>query len=276
MSELLKKYRAGIDKALDDALSGCEGKPYERLLEAMRYSALADGKRVRPTLVCAFCEACDGDYRDALTAAAAVEMIHAFSLIHDDLPAMDNDDMRRGRPTNHKVYGEACALLAGDALIFRAISLCAGSEEAVREICHYSGLDGMTGGQQIDIEGSERPLTLAQTETMYELKTCALMILSCRLGVIAAHGSEEELEAAKRFGKALGMAFQITDDLIELESGTGEDDGKSTYVSLVGMENAYRAADTYTEKAKEALLIFSDPFRGKLEELCNKLLRRKV
>ncbi len=278
MNELLEKYRDSIDRTLESALKDCEPE-CRRLADAMRYSTFSAGKRIRPALVCAFCEACGGDWHDALDAAAAVELIHTFSLIHDDLPCMDDDDMRRGRPSCHAAFGEATALLAGDALIFKAISVVAASKrldaakrcKAAEVICAASGIDGMTGGQQIDMEGGSSQLSYDTVVKMYKMKTCALIALSCKLGVICAGGDERLMDLAEKYGTALGLAFQITDDLLEPEGGSDED--KSTYLSLTGRERAKADAAKFTDEACGAASALGE--RGDaLVALCGELLGR--
>ena len=287
----IEEYAGLTEKKLSELLL-TEEVPYKTLLESMSYSIFAGGKRVRPYLALEFCEMCGADKETALNYAAAAEMIHTFSLIHDDLPGMDNDDYRRGRPTNHKVYGEATAILAGDALVFKALETAASSPlspsqnvEAVRLLCEKSGARGMCGGQQIDLEGEKRDLNTDEILLMYELKTSALLSMSCRLGVIAANGSDEEKKAAEAFGEYFGKAFQIIDDLLDLDGdpnllgksvGSDEKNDKSTIVKNIGKEKASRLASEYTEKAKNSLSVFRDnEAKTRLLEFCDKMLCRK-
>ena len=231
-----------------------------RLVEAIRYSLLAGGKRIRPTLVMESYRACAGREPDAsaMAAAGAIEFIHTFSLVHDDLPAMDDDDLRRGRPTNHKVFGEAMAILAGDAMVTMAFELIAReasgvvAPKLVAELAAASGPEGMIGGQVLDMEAEGSSLELAALQKLHAKKTGALLTAACRMGGIAAGASAEQLEALTRFGGHLGLAFQIVDDLLDetatpeqLGKGTQKDRGrgKNTYPSLLGIEGSRREAE---------------------------------
>lgn len=241
--------------------------------EAMGYSLFAGGKRVRPILTLAFCSLCGGDERLALPYACAVEMVHTYSLIHDDLPAMDNDDLRRGRPTNHRVYGEDIALLAGDGLLTLAFETALSGEDPavsaraakVLAKCAGAGKDGMVGGQCIDLktEGAEVGLDL-----LFQMdlgKTAALISASCQMGVIAAGGGEELISLAHRYAVGLGMAFQIRDDILDVTGdaevlgknvGMDSQRNKRNYVSLLGMDRAQELVSAYTEDALSALELF--------------------
>lgn len=291
MKSKIEEYAQLTHHKLSELLKN-EEVPYKTLLESMSYSTLAGGKRVRPYLALEFCEMCGADKENALNYAAAAEMIHTFSLIHDDLPGMDNDDYRRGRLTNHKVYGEATAILAGDALVFKALetAVTSGSSpeqnnEAVKLLCEKSGAHGMCGGQQIDLEGEKRDLNTDEILLMYKLKTGALLSMSCRLGVIAANGSEKEKKAAEDFGEYFGKAFQIIDDLLDLDGdpkllgksvGSDEKNDKSTIVKNIGKEKALLLANEYTEKAKQSLSVFADnEAKTRLLEFCDKMICRK-
>ena len=239
------------------------------LQEAMRYSLLGGGKRVRPVLTLEFCRVSGGDPRRALALAAAVEMIHTYSLIHDDLPAMDDDDLRRGRPTCHIQFGEALAILAGDALqaaAFRAVLSADLPEEArVRAglmLARAAGEDGMVAGQVLDLEGETRPLTAAELGQVHLRKTAALIQAACTMGVVAGGGSEAQVAAASRFARALGTAFQIRDDILDcvgdeasLGKPIGSDaaSGKTTFVTLYGLEQAEAMLNGQTDAAKAAL-----------------------
>ncbi|MBQ7647127.1 MAG: polyprenyl synthetase family protein [Clostridia bacterium] len=281
-----------MNKAFDRAMA--DRSHYEKLERAMKYSAFAGGKRIRPFLTLEFYKAVSGsgDVTKALDYAAAVELIHTSSLIHDDLPAMDNDDFRRGKPSNHKAFGEATAILAGDALITLAIETIALNDKcsaeqnvkAVAEFCRYSGLDGMMGGQQIDLNGEGYQLRGEEVEQMHLFKTGALMSCACVLGCIAAGADEEKIQAARDFGASLGMAFQIKDDILDVESTsieTGKTVGKdkiyqkSTFVSCFGLEESHRQAEAYSAKAEECLSAFGDTETvAELKELCEYLLGR--
>ena len=245
------------------------------LAEAMRYSLLAGGKRIRPVLVMKFCSACGGDEASALPAACAVEMLHTYSLIHDDLPCMDDDDLRRGRPSNHIVYGECTATLAGDCLqaeAFRTLlSSALPAERIVRmakALSVAAGLDGICGGQALDIDGEGKSLSLSEVERIHRYKTAALLIACAEMGVYAAGGTEKQLSAAVKYAEALGMAFQIRDDMLDCTAteetlgksvGSDAESEKSTFVTLFGMNECERLVREKTASAVEAL---SDPFEN--------------
>jgi geranylgeranyl pyrophosphate synthase len=242
-----------------------------RLAESIHYSLLAGGKRFRPALVLESFQACGGAAvgRDAaLAAAAALELVHTFSLVHDDLPAMDDDDLRRGRPTNHKVYGEATAILAGDAmttLAFEVLAHVAPAEVAVRlvaELAHAAGPAGMIGGQVLDMEGVQRALPLGDLQRLHRMKTGALLTAACRTGAIAAGADARALDALTRFGRHIGLAFQIVDDLLDetstpeqLGKATGKDrgKGKNTYPRLLGLEASRAEAARQLAEALSAI-----------------------
>ena len=247
------------------------------LFEAERYSLLAGGKRVRPVLCAAFCELCGAEAEKALWFAAGVEMIHTYSLIHDDLPCMDNDDMRRGKPSNHKVYGETMALLAGDGLLTKAFETlsCEAAEaacgpaavtKAVRCLSSRAGDNGMVGGQVIDLSTEHTPdVGMDVLQKMDEGKTVALIAAACAMGCIAAGAGEEQLRAAETYAWGVGMAFQIRDDILDvigdsaaLGKNTGADaqNGRRNYVSLLGIEKAQALVEEYTDTAIRALDAF--------------------
>lgn len=238
------------------------------LLNAMRYSLDAGGKRLRPALVLWSCEACGGSIAGAMPAAVAIEFVHTFSLIHDDLPALDNDDLRRGRPTNHRVFGEATAILAGDGLLALAFETIARDAcdarlavEQVAELACATGAAGMIGGEALDLKGERQPPSEPLSTTISRMKTARLIESACRLGAIAARASTAQRDALSRYGRALGMAFQIADDLLDA-SGDGErlgkrvqkdaDAGKQTLVRAVGMEAARDAARRFAGEASAA------------------------
>ncbi len=249
-----------------------DGEPQQRLFEAMRYSLLAGGKRLRPVLTLEFCRACGGDPHKALPFAAALEMVHTYSLIHDDLPCMDNDDYRRGKPTCHKVYGEAAAVLAGDALLTAAFTrLCMANlppERIVRAaqmLGECAGELGMVGGQMLDLEGEDKSLAEDEIGAIHTRKTGALIGAACTLGVIAAGGTEEQLDAAARYAAGLGLAFQIRDDMLDvigdaqkLGKKTGMDEHKNTYVRLLGLDECARRIEKLTKHALQALDVYDD------------------
>jgi geranylgeranyl diphosphate synthase type II len=239
----------------------------------MEYSLLAGGKRLRPIFVLDFCRMCGGDWQKAAPFAAAMEMIHTYSLIHDDLPCMDNDDFRRGRPTNHRVYGETMAILAGDALLTDAFMLAASAELpdpgqmglAIGVLAQNAGSLGMVGGQVLDIQSETRELTEQEVIDIQSRKTGALINAACVLGVIAGGGDEKKIEAAATFAGALGLAFQIRDDMLdvigtqeEMGKGVGTDETKNTFVKLYGLETCEALVQKYTNLAIGALKIFDD------------------
>ena len=236
--------------------------------DAMDYSLEAGGKRIRPVLVLAFCHMCGGDYRKAAAPAAAIEMIHTFSLIHDDLPCMDNDDFRRGKPSCHKKFGEACAVLAGDALAIRPFQVIAESElrmkiKLIAELACSSGAEGMIGGQIIDMENEQRSTVNGENlRMMYALKTGRLIKTSCVMGCIAAEASDEQVKNAEEYAHCLGLAFQIIDDILDVTGdeaalgkpiGSDAEENKTTFVTLYGIENAREEAVKLTDKAMKIL-----------------------
>ncbi len=263
----LSRYQWLVEEYLSRQFT--QSAPYGVLLEAMRYSLLAGGKRLRPALCMAFCEACGGSAETVLPAAAAVEMIHTYSLIHDDLPCMDNDDYRRGRLTNHKVYGQDVATLAGDALLtaaFRYLTeLQAPAERVVRCVALLSqaaGETGMVAGQILDLEGEKRPLSREELEQVHRHKTGDMIRGACQMGAVLGGGSEKEIAAAGAFAYALGMAFQIRDDMLdEIGSqaelgkpiGSDQENHKSTFVTLLGLEACQDLVEQETARAVAAL-----------------------
>lgn len=248
------------EKEIEKIISEVSEKTAEEfrvLPESMLYSANGGGKRIRPTLTIEFCKLFSGDVKAALPLAAAVELVHTYSLIHDDLPCMDNDDTRRGKPTNHKVFGEATALLAGDGLLTLAFSVICSSEElsseakvkAVKMLADFAGANGMIGGQQIDLIGEKEMLTKAQHRQMNLLKTGALIKCAALLGCIAAGADEKAFEAAEIYAENVGIAFQVTDDILDM----GEEDQKTTYLSFMTKDEAVAYAKELTEKAVDAV-----------------------
>ena len=267
MNERTAEYKAYIEGFLKDWYARFHDEPQSKLFDAMEYSLLAGGKRLRPVLAFEFCRMCGSDWRKAAPFAAAIEMIHTYSLIHDDLPSMDNDDFRRGRPTNHKVYGEAMAILAGDALLTDAFAVAstAGKTEGIAVLAECAGSLGMVGGQVLDIMSEERVLTEQEVIDIQSRKTGALINASCVCGVIAADGSEAQIAAAGTFAGALGMAFQIRDDMLdvigtqeEMGKGVGTDEGKNTFVRLYGLAKCEELVQRYTAVAIDALSAFED------------------
>ena len=272
-SALFGEYRSYIQDFLADWYARFHQEPQSKLIEAMEYSLLAGGKRLRPVLAFEFCRLCGGDWKAAAPFAAAVEMIHTYSLIHDDLPCMDNDDLRRGRPTNHKVYGEAMAVLAGDALLTDAFAVAATAVLpdprdigfAISVLSECAGSLGMVGGQVLDIQAEERLCTEEEILNIQSRKTGALINAACVLGVIAGGGSEEQLGAASTFAAGLGLAFQIRDDMLdvigtqeEMGKGVGTDEAKNTFVRLYGLEKCEELVNRYTSVALEAIKCFDN------------------
>lgn len=245
------------------------------LQEAMEYSLLAGGKRIRPILTLETCRLCGGDAEAALPFACGVEMVHTYSLIHDDLPAMDNDDLRRGRPTNHIVYGEAAAILAGDALLTAAFEQLTKAElpaqrivEAVRCLSRAAGSAGMVGGQALDMAGEGRALDREELELLQSLKTGALISAAAELGCIAAGGTPEQRDCVRAYAQALGRAFQVRDDMLdvissqaELGKPVGSDrlNEKSTFVTALGLEGCAALVEKLTRQAVEAMEGFARP-----------------
>jgi len=269
LDDYLKARTASVNQALDRFLPKATTRP-PTIHKAMRYSLFAGGKRIRPALVLAAAEACGGEVADALPAACAVECIHTYSLIHDDLPAMDNDDFRRGKPTNHKVFGEGIAVLAGDALLTSAFEILAqvkpvpryGAAVQIRELADASGSLQLIAGQVADLEGEGKKLTEAQLRYIHERKTSALLRCSVRLGGMSAGCTARQLTALSDFGYHVGLAFQVIDDILDvtqtsetLGKTAGKDVAaeKATYPSIVGLERSRKIAEKLTAKAFAAL-----------------------
>lgn len=279
---------------VEDYLRRCFAERESRadLYDAMLYSLLAGGKRLRPVLALETCRMCGGDVNTALPFACAVEMIHTYSLIHDDLPCMDDDDLRRGRPTNHKVYGEATAVLAGDALLTAAFETIAehgtalSAERALEAsacLGRAAGARGMVGGQALDMAGEGHSLALSEVEELQRLKTGALIAAAAEIGCIVAGGGEQEREAVRRYAQLLGLAFQIRDDMLDVDGdeaklgkpiGSDAANEKVTFVSLKGIEACEKLVCEKTEAAKETLRnTFEDT--GFLCWLADKLVKRE-
>ena len=278
-----------VDAALDKFLPKATAKP-ATIHKAMRYSVFAGGKRMRPALVLAAAEACGGTDAAAMPLACAVECIHTYSLIHDDLPAMDDDDLRRGKPTNHVVFGEGIAVLAGDALLTQAFEVAARAQgwpryshrDLVLEIAKASGSLQLIAGQVADLEGEGKDLSVAQLRYIHERKTSALLCCSVRLGGMSADCTPAQLKALTDFGHNVGLAFQVIDDILDVTQSSetlgktaGKDAAaqKATYPRLVGLEKSKKIAAQLTAKAFDAL----KPFKGRavaLEALARYLLER--
>ncbi len=272
----LSERRALVEVALDRHLERCVGAPAS-LAAAMRYSLMAGGKRLRPILALAAAEAVGGTTQDALDVACAVEFIHTYSLIHDDLPAMDDDDFRRGRPTSHKQFGEALAILAGDALCAEAFRVAAqqraGREaevaEVVYELGRAAGAIGMVGGQVIDIEATGKQIDAATLERLHRAKTGELLLISIRAGARMGRGSADDIERLSVYGRALGLAFQIIDDVLDAtadlatlgkDPGSDKEAGKTTFIDLLGAGGARRRADEVMAEGLTALVRALVPF----------------
>lgn len=289
--EQLGFYAERIEETLTASLTVYRDEQYQVVPEGMRYSLLGGGKRIRGALALAFCELCGASYEQALPYAAAVEMVHCYSLIHDDLPCMDNDDLRRGKPSCHIRFGEDMALLAGDALLTLAFETAAsGSSDnpqsavkAVRLLARLSGVDGMIGGQCIDLINEGKPVDADTVLAMDMKKTVALISAACELGCIAAGASGEKQKAAADYAAGVGMAFQIRDDILDVisdtetlgkETGADSKNEKRNYVSFYGLEHAQSLVNEYTEKAKNTLRAF-DGDTAFLSALADDLARRE-
>lgn len=275
LKDYLKKRCQLVDQALERVLPAAGELPAS-LHGSMRYSVFAGGKRVRPVLMLAACETVGGELEQAMSAACAMEMIHTYSLIHDDLPAMDDDDFRRGNPTNHKVYGEATAILAGDALLTEAFILLSsesGGDPAaklrvIHEIANASGSRGMVGGQVVDMESEGKgEIDLATLSYIHTHKTGALIRASVRAGAILGGASAGDLDALTRYADAIGLAFQIADDILDVEgtteelgkdAGSDQARGKATYPALVGLEASKARAQELVQMALDALSGFDE------------------
>lgn len=266
------EYRDHVESFLSQWYSEYSDQPQSRLFDSIKYSLEAGGKRLRPIFAFEFCRLCCGDWKKATPFAAAIEMIHTYSLIHDDLPCMDNDDYRRGKLTNHKVFGEATAILAGDGLLTDAFYVASTADltgkemaDAIGIIAACAGSNGMVGGQVLDILSEERILTEGEVLDIQSRKTGALIRAACCTGAIAGGANEEQFEAAGIFSANLGLAFQIRDDMLdvigdaaELGKATGADINKNTFVRLYGLDRCDQLVKTFTDNAIKALSVFSD------------------
>jgi geranylgeranyl diphosphate synthase type II len=278
LKQYLRERCALVDAALERHLPAADELPVS-LHKAMRYSVFAGGKRVRPIMLLAACEAVGGVVDQAMPAACAMEMIHTYSLIHDDLPAMDDDDFRRGNPTNHKVFGEAVAILAGDALLTEAFILMSnpawGAKVAperllavIREIGWCAGSHGMVGGQVVDMESEgNREVDLVTVQYIHTHKTGALIKAAVKAGAILGGADERGIAAMTSFGEAIGLAFQIADDILDIEgtteelgkdAGSDQERGKATYPAVVGLADSKRRAAELMALAIDALAPFGE------------------
>lgn len=292
LSEYLVQQRQLVDAALDAVVPPAT-EPPETIHKAMRYSLFAGGKRVRPILCMEAARAVSAEPAGVETAAATLELIHTYSLIHDDLPALDNDDLRRGRPTNHKVFGEAMAILAGDSLLTLAFEVLARLEHAdakrrsalVLELASASGtVRGMIAGQVHDLEGEKEKPTAERLERIHRAKTGALLRASVRMGAIYAGATERQLDALSRFGEHIGLAFQIVDDLLDIEESSatlGKTAGKDiaqqkiTFPAVYGLEESRRMAERERLAAHAALSAF-DSRANRLREIADLIVHRKA
>ena len=287
---LIKETAAKVETRLNELLPAEDVAPVT-LHKAMRYSIFAGGKRIRPLLCIEAAKACGGSGENALNAACALETLHTYTLIHDDLPCMDDDDLRRGRPTNHKVFGEGVAVLAGDALLTEAFAMLArvpaneryDVRDYVAEFAFRTGSLNLVGGQVLDLEGEGRQLSVDELRAIHHGKTSALIITSLRLGGMSAGCTAEQLDALTAYGRDLGLAFQIIDDILDVTSSPevlgksiGKDarEQKATYPALVGMENARAEARALTAAARADLAVFSARRAENLLAISDYLLKR--
>ncbi|MGB6383485.1 MAG: polyprenyl synthetase family protein [Syntrophobacteria bacterium] len=290
LKQYLEARRLMVEEALEVALPQQDG-PETRVVEAMRYSLFAGGKRLRPILCLAASEAVGGDLKTAMPAGCALEMIHTYSLIHDDLPAMDDDDLRRGKPTNHKVFGEAIAILAGDGLLTEAFVLLSDYNSLLPEravqvigvIAEAASYRGMVGGQVVDILSQNKRADLETVQQMHSRKTAALIAAATESGALTGKGSESQVAALARYGRAIGLAFQIADDILDIEgdtellgktTGADEARGKVTYPAAVGLERSRQTANEMVNDALAALEGFDDR-ANPLRSLANYIITRK-
>lgn len=295
MSDIISKLKENsiiIDKAISEKYGNYSDKDTESVRKAELYSLTAGGKRIRAFLVNEFCKACNGSYAQSLDFAVAVEMMHTFSLIHDDLPCMDNDDLRRGKPTSHKVFGEATALLAGDSLAVRSLFTAASNSSVAptvalagaRLLADAVGSEGMIGGQIIDMRGECEKLDFETLLKLHAKKTGALIIASAKLGCLAAGLCKDEsrCKAAEVYASNIGLAFQIIDDILDVTSdaaalgknvGVDESRNKTTFLSFMTIDEAREYAKRLTNEAKSALDCFADA--ETLDELADYLLIRE-
>jgi geranylgeranyl diphosphate synthase type II len=281
---------AEVDAAMDAFLPKAKERP-ATIHAAMRYSIFAGGKRLRPVLCLAAAEVCGGEISAALAPACAVELMHTYSLVHDDLPAMDDDDLRRGRPTCHKVYGEGMAVLCGDALLTESFAVLAqvaptkrySTRDFIAELAETGGSRKLIGGQVMDLEGEGKKLTKRDLVRIHEAKTAALLTTSLRLGAMTANATPAKLEALTLFGHALGLAFQVIDDILDVTQSTeilgktaGKDQAveKSTYPAILGLDASRKEAARLTQAAMDALKPLGTK-AARLQEIASHLLKRE-
>ena len=279
-------YLDEINSALKEYLPTAD----DVVSQAMRYSVENGGKRIRPALLLEFCRVCGGDYKKAMPFACALEMIHTYSLIHDDLPFMDNDDFRRGKPSCHIAFGEEYALLAGDALLTLAFETAMKSNlsaeitvKAAKELAKAAGVMGMVGGQVLDLQNEGKKVGVSDLQKTDELKTGELIRAACVLGCVCAGADDKKIAAAEKYAHDIGIAFQIVDDILDVTSdeetlgkpiGSDEENQKSTYVSLLGIEKSRKTAEELTLNAQKALDAFDGDVTS-LKDFAEKLKNRK-
>ncbi len=283
-TERLQQHLKLVERHLTEYLPTDDG-----IGEIMRYACEGGGKRIRPVLLLEWCRLCGGTVDTALPFAAAIECIHSYSLVHDDLPCMDNSPLRRGKPSAHAKYGETMALLAGDALLNRAFEIMLSAENvepraalrAASQLADNAGVYGMIGGQVLDLDSEGKRIDLDTLKRLQEGKTAALLVAACRMGAILGGGSDEQIDNAGRYGYYLGLAFQVVDDILDVTAtaeelgkpvGSDHENEKNTYVSLLGIEQAKALAASYTQQAKDALTGFADS--TDLRQLADALLTR--
>lgn len=281
----LNKFKDIIDLEIEDALS-LEYSYQKRVFEALKYSIFTGGKRLRPIMTLKSCEIFESDYRNAIPYAIAIEMIHTYSLIHDDLPSMDNDDFRRGKPTNHKVFGEAMAILAGDGLLnlaFESVLEFISNKatdileykkyiRALKEISKYSGINGMIGGQVVDLLGSHHSMTEDKLIFMYQTKTAALIQSALVSGAIIGNADDTEVEVMREYGYNLGMAYQIRDDILDFEEDNSID--KLTFLTFYDINKSKKRVKEYSEAAIKTLKQLKDKDIDFFLELTQELIDR--
>jgi len=290
LKDWLKSQQKLVDKELTRLLPRENTRP-ATIHKAMRYSVFAGGKRLRPILCLAAAEACGGEVENALIPACATEVLHTYSLVHDDLPCMDDDDLRRGRPTSHKVFGEGVAVLCGDALLTEAFIMLTKTPatkrysvgDYVEELAVTGGSKKLIGGQVLDLEGEGKELTKRDLVRIHEAKTAALLTSSVRLGAMTANATPKKLEAITTFGYNLGLAFQVIDDILDVTQTTeqlgktaGKDEAvdKSTYPAILGLEKSRKEAARLTKKALTALEVFGKK-GARLEAIARYMLDRE-
>lgn len=291
IDKLLNQYKEMVENRIEELFPEVESG-YSHLVKAARYSLLSGGKRIRPAVMMEFCKLCGGKAEDALDFAVALEMIHTYSLIHDDLPCMDDDDMRRGRPSCHKAFGEDIALLAGDTLLTEAFFVASNAnispDKALKAVSYLSanaGLHGMIGGQVLDLAFEENKPDAIELSDMYMRKTAALLIAAAVIGCIAAgKDSEENIKSATKYGYNLGLAFQVIDDILDVTAdekklgkpvGSDNKNNKTTFVTIYGIEKAFAIAAQLTNAALDALdELGNENETAALYELTNYLLDR--